>query len=112
MCFLSLLLVPHADRGFPGKTIQTLALLAYVLEYKHNHGPFLIVVPLSTLSNWVNEANKWTPTMTKVNTLTVHSQLISVRWSTKEFQLSGANSLKMRSNPVSSMLYSRHTNTS
>jgi hypothetical protein len=62
----SLPALPRADEDSSGKTIQTLALLAYVLEYKHNHGPFLIVVPLSTLSNWVNEANKWTPTMTKV----------------------------------------------
>ena len=42
-----------------GKTIQTIALLSYLMEFKHNNGPFLIVVPLSTLSNWVNEFNKW-----------------------------------------------------
>ena len=42
-----------------GKTIQTIALLSYLMEVKHNNGPFLIVVPLSTLSNWVNEFNKW-----------------------------------------------------
>jgi SNF2 family DNA or RNA helicase len=45
---------------------QTLALLSYVMEFKQNNGPFLVVVPLSTLSNWVNEAEKWTPTMIKV----------------------------------------------
>lgn len=28
---------------------------------KHNNGPFLVVVPLSTLSNWVNEFSKWAP---------------------------------------------------
>ena len=28
------------------------------MEYKQNNGPFLVVVPLSTLSNWVNEFNK------------------------------------------------------
>jgi hypothetical protein len=36
------------------------------MEFKHNNGPFLIVVPLSTLSNWVNELSKWTPDMIKV----------------------------------------------
>ncbi len=36
------------------------------MEYKHNNGPFLVVVPLSTLSNWVNEFNKWCPSMLKV----------------------------------------------
>lgn len=47
--------------------VQTLALLSYVMEFKHNNGPFLVVVPLSTLSNWVNEAEKWTPSMIKVH---------------------------------------------
>lgn len=28
---------------------------------KRNNGPFLVVVPLSTLSNWVNEFSKWAP---------------------------------------------------
>ena len=49
-----------------GKTIQTIALLAYIIEFKNNRGPFLIVVPLSTLSNWVNECAKWAPDMIKV----------------------------------------------
>ena len=53
------------DMGL-GKTIQTIALLSYILEFKHNHGPFLIVVPLSTLSNWVNECTKWAPDLVKV----------------------------------------------
>ncbi len=30
---------------------------------KRNNGPFLVVVPLSTLSNWVNEFAKWAPTI-------------------------------------------------
>lgn len=36
------------------------------MEVKQNNGPFLIVVPLSTLSNWVNEFNKWAPDIIKV----------------------------------------------
>jgi SNF2 family DNA or RNA helicase len=28
------------------------------MEHKQNHGPFLVLAPLSTLSNWVNETNK------------------------------------------------------
>jgi SNF2 family DNA or RNA helicase len=55
-----------ADEMGLGKTIQAIALLAYVIEYKHNHGPFLVVAPLSTLSNWVNEFSKWTPEIMKV----------------------------------------------
>ncbi len=55
-----------ADEMGLGKTIQTIALLCYIMEVKQNNGPFLIVVPLSTLSNWVNEASKWAPDMIKV----------------------------------------------
>ena len=29
-------------------------------------GPFLVIVPLSTLSNWVLEFDKWAPSITKV----------------------------------------------
>ncbi len=36
------------------------------MENKGNNGPFLVVVPLSTLSNWVNEFNKWAPSILKV----------------------------------------------
>lgn len=31
------------------------------MEFKQNLGPFLIIVPLSTLSNWQNEFAKWCP---------------------------------------------------
>jgi SNF2 family DNA or RNA helicase len=31
------------------------------MEFKENLGPYLVIVPLSTLSNWVNEFAKWCP---------------------------------------------------
>ena len=31
------------------------------MEFKDNLGPYLIIVPLSTMSNWVNEFHKWCP---------------------------------------------------
>ncbi|KAG6617398.1 chromatin structure-remodeling complex subunit snf21-like protein [Phytophthora cinnamomi] len=55
-----------ADEMGLGKTIQSISLLTYVTEVKHNHGPFLVVVPLSTLSNWVNEFKKWAPDLVLV----------------------------------------------
>lgn len=50
-----------ADEMGLGKTIQTIALIAYLIEVKQNLGPYLVIVPLSTLSNWVNEFAKWLP---------------------------------------------------
>eukprot|EP00986_Skeletonema_menzelii_P008839 scaffold3857_cov140-Skeletonema_menzelii.AAC.1 len=49
-----------------GKTIQTISLIAYLIEVKENLGPYLVIVPLSTLSNWVNEFAKWLPAATVI----------------------------------------------
>lgn len=46
-----------------GKTVQTIALLAHLMEAKANKGPFLVCVPLSTLSNWSNEFARWAPSI-------------------------------------------------
>lgn len=50
-----------ADEMGLGKTIQSLSILGY-LQYDQNiPGPFLVVVPLSTVSNWESECAKWLP---------------------------------------------------
>ena len=46
-----------------GKTIQTIALVTYLMDMKKNMGPYLIIVPLSTLSNWMLEFEKWAPSV-------------------------------------------------
>ncbi|XP_055591612.1 ATP-dependent helicase brm [Uranotaenia lowii] len=50
-----------ADEMGLGKTIQTIALVTYLMEKKKNNGPYLIIVPLSTLPNWSLEFEKWAP---------------------------------------------------
>uniref|UniRef100_A0A8D0D8D8 SWI/SNF related BAF chromatin remodeling complex subunit ATPase 2 n=1 Tax=Sander lucioperca TaxID=283035 RepID=A0A8D0D8D8_SANLU len=55
-----------ADEMGLGKTIQTIALITYLMEHKRINGPFLIIVPLSTLSNWVYELDKWAPSVVKI----------------------------------------------
>ena len=55
-----------ADEMGLGKTIQTIALITYLIETKNNNGPYLIIVPLSTLSNWVLEFQKWAPSVNVV----------------------------------------------
>jgi ATP-dependent helicase STH1/SNF2 len=55
-----------ADEMGLGKTIQTISLITYLIERKHQNGPYLVIVPLSTLSNWNLEFDKWAPSIAKV----------------------------------------------
>ncbi|XP_046884857.1 lymphoid-specific helicase [Hypomesus transpacificus] len=49
-----------ADEMGLGKTIQCIAHVAMMVE-KKVLGPFLVVAPLSTLPNWINEFKRFTP---------------------------------------------------
>jgi ATP-dependent helicase STH1/SNF2 len=44
-----------------GKTIQTISLITFLIEIKKRRGPFLVIVPLSTMTNWAGEFAKWAP---------------------------------------------------
>ncbi|KAI9264208.1 SNF2 family N-terminal domain-containing protein [Phascolomyces articulosus] len=55
-----------ADEMGLGKTIQTISLITYLIERKNQNGPFLVIVPLSTITNWELEFEKWAPTVTKI----------------------------------------------
>ena len=55
-----------ADEMGLGKTIQTIALITYLIEKKRNNGPYLIIVPLSTMSNWMLEFERWAPSVIKI----------------------------------------------
>jgi len=46
-----------------GKTLQTISFLAYIKDVLHVSGPYIVVVPLSVLTNWCNEFRKWCPSM-------------------------------------------------
>ncbi|CAK9437953.1 uncharacterized protein LODBEIA_P23310 [Lodderomyces beijingensis] len=54
-----------ADEMGLGKTLQCIAFLGFLIE-NGIKGPFLVVVPLSTLANWYNEVQKFAP---KINVL-------------------------------------------
>lgn len=55
-----------ADEMGLGKTIQTISLITYLMEHKGQTGPYLVIVPLSTLTNWVLEFQKWAPSVMTV----------------------------------------------
>ncbi|ETE65957.1 Chromodomain-helicase-DNA-binding protein 2, partial [Ophiophagus hannah] len=50
-----------ADEMGLGKTIQTISFLCYLFYQHQLYGPFLIVVPLSTLTSWQREFEIWAP---------------------------------------------------
>ncbi|EOX91121.1 Chromatin remodeling 1 isoform 2 [Theobroma cacao] len=54
-----------ADQMGLGKTIQTIAFLAH-LKGNGMDGPYLIIAPLSTLSNWMNEIARFAPSMNAI----------------------------------------------
>ncbi|KAI3995669.1 hypothetical protein MKX01_031442, partial [Papaver californicum] len=54
-----------ADQMGLGKTIQTIGFLAH-LKGNGMHGPYLVLAPLSTLSNWANEISRFTPSINAV----------------------------------------------
>jgi ATP-dependent helicase STH1/SNF2 len=55
-----------ADEMGLGKTIQTISLITYLIERKQQNGPFLVIVPLSTLTNWNLEFEKWAPSVARI----------------------------------------------
>ncbi|XP_024529944.1 protein CHROMATIN REMODELING 5 isoform X2 [Selaginella moellendorffii] len=52
-----------ADEMGLGKTVQSLSMLGYLQYNLEILGPFLVVVPLSTIANWAKEFRKWLPNM-------------------------------------------------
>uniref|UniRef100_A0A670J9M9 Chromodomain helicase DNA binding protein 2 n=1 Tax=Podarcis muralis TaxID=64176 RepID=A0A670J9M9_PODMU len=50
-----------ADEMGLGKTIQTISFLSYLFHQHQLYGPFVIVVPLSTLTSWQREFEIWAP---------------------------------------------------
>ncbi|KAL6222423.1 hypothetical protein ACLB2K_005815 [Fragaria x ananassa] len=51
-----------ADQMGLGKTIQTIGFLSH-LKSMGLDGPYLVIAPLSTLSNWINEISRFTPSI-------------------------------------------------
>ena len=70
-----------ADEMGLGKTIQSIAFVNEIYE-KGIYGPFLIIVPLSTVGNWAREFETWT----NLNVITYHGSSTS-REMLKEYEM-------------------------
>eukprot|EP00042_Codosiga_hollandica_P043781 m.421015 g.421015 ORF g.421015 m.421015 type:complete len:1024 (+) comp56643_c0_seq2:174-3245(+) len=55
-----------ADEMGLGKTLQTISLMGYMKHCRNNSGPHLVIVPKSTLNNWMAECRRWCPTLRPV----------------------------------------------
>ncbi|CAF1316213.1 unnamed protein product, partial [Didymodactylos carnosus] len=64
-----------ADEMGLGKTIQTISFLSYIFEEHHINGPFLVVVPLSTIQGWQQEFQRWSPS--EMNTIVYTGDMLS-----------------------------------
>ncbi|KAI0029970.1 SNF2 family N-terminal domain-containing protein [Vararia minispora EC-137] len=50
-----------ADEMGLGKTVQTVSFLSYLFHQMHQYGPFLVIVPLSTITAWQSQFATWAP---------------------------------------------------
>lgn len=46
-----------------GKTIQIIALIAFLVETRGIAGPYLVVAPSSVIPNWDSEFQQWAPAL-------------------------------------------------
>lgn len=58
--------VALADEMGLGKTIQTIAFINWMRHIRHQQGPFVVVVPLSTMPSWAETFDTWTPDLNYV----------------------------------------------
>ncbi|KAK2949114.1 putative Chromatin structure-remodeling complex subunit snf21 [Blattamonas nauphoetae] len=69
-------------------TIQCIALISYLIEKKKNNGPYLIVVPLTTITNWSSEFARWAPSISVVEyrgTIPERNEIIRTRIRTQKY---------------------------
>ncbi|KAK2750544.1 hypothetical protein FQN55_002145 [Onygenales sp. PD_40] len=55
-----------ADEMGLGKTVQTVAFINWLRHIRQQQGPFIVVVPLSTMPSWAETFDNWTPDLNYV----------------------------------------------
>ncbi|KAJ1978430.1 ATP-dependent DNA helicase Hrp3 [Dimargaris xerosporica] len=56
-----------ADEMGLGKTVQTISFISYLFHSLHVYGPHLVVVPLSTITAWEREFERWAPDLNVIS---------------------------------------------
>ncbi|ORE20364.1 hypothetical protein BCV71DRAFT_254269 [Rhizopus microsporus] len=81
-----------ADEMGLGKTVQTISFFNVLYHKQQLYGPFLVVVPLSTSENWINEFKQWAPEMNVICYLGNRAAREAIR--NTEFYVSNTNKIK------------------
>lgn len=55
-----------ADEMGLGKTVQTVAFINWLRHVRQQQGPFIVIVPLSTMPSWAETFDNWTPDLNYV----------------------------------------------
>uniref|UniRef100_A0A8B9F511 DNA helicase n=1 Tax=Amazona collaria TaxID=241587 RepID=A0A8B9F511_9PSIT len=85
-----------ADEMGLGKTIQTISFLSYLFHQHQLYGPFLLVVPLSTLTSWQREFEVWAP---EINVVVYIGDLMS-RNMIREYEWIHSQSKRLKFNAL------------
>ena len=72
-----------ADEMGLGKTVQTVSFMNWLRHERGQQGPFIVVVPLSTMPSWADTFNNWTPDVNYV----VYSGNEAARKIIREYEL-------------------------
>lgn len=85
-----------ADEMGLGKTIQVISFLSYLYNAQSLYGPFLLVVPLSTMAAWQREFSLWARDMNVV----VYLGDVTSRNKIREYEWYRANSKSLKFNAL------------
>lgn len=58
-CSITSFLFYHADSF--AQTVQTVSFISYLFHEMHQYGPYLVIVPLSTITAWQSQFATWAP---------------------------------------------------
>ncbi|PGH20775.1 hypothetical protein AJ80_03402 [Polytolypa hystricis UAMH7299] len=72
-----------ADEMGLGKTVQTIAFINWLRHVRQQQGPFIVIVPLSTMHAWAETFDHWTPDLNYV----VYNGNEAARSIIKEYEL-------------------------
>ena len=74
-----------ADEMGLGKTVQSVAFMNWLRHDRQQQGPFIVVVPLSTMPSWAETFDNWTPDINYV----VYNGNETARSTIREYELVG-----------------------